>query len=109
MRFLFDNNLAPRLVSDLAGVYPNSLHVSSLGLNLPDTDIWNYARIHNHIIVSKDAGFHQRSLLYGPPPKVIWIRLGNCSTEMTVALLRTHKESIEQFVLDDQAAFLAIG
>jgi predicted nuclease of predicted toxin-antitoxin system len=31
--------------------------------------------------VSKDTDFHQRSFLFGGPPKVVWIRLGNCSTE----------------------------
>lgn len=38
-----------------------------------DTEVWNYAAEHGCTIVSKDADFHQRSLLLGAPPKVVWI------------------------------------
>jgi len=108
VRLLFDNNLAPRLVTDLADLYASSLHVSSLGLSIPDDEVWHYARIHERVIVSKDSGFHQRSLLYGHPPKVVWIRRGNCSTRTIAALLRDHFEEIVRFVADERAAFLVL-
>ena len=80
MKLLFDENLPPHLVSALADVFPDSAHVDRLGLgDEPDSVIWEYAKAHGYILVSKDSDFHKRSLLYGHPPKVVWIRRGNCS------------------------------
>ena len=64
---------------------------------------------HDLIIVSKDADFHQRSFLSAPPPKVVWIRLGNCTTNQIDDLLREHVHAIRQFADDATAAFLAVG
>lgn len=33
------------------------------------------------MIVSKDMDMHDLSLIMGNPPKVIWLRIGNCSTK----------------------------
>jgi predicted nuclease of predicted toxin-antitoxin system len=71
--------------------------------------VWNYAGEHGYIIVSKDADFHQRSLLLGAPPKVIWIRQGNCSVKETAALLRERFIAVERFYAREDAAFLALA
>jgi predicted nuclease of predicted toxin-antitoxin system len=60
-------------------------------------------------IVSKDADFRQRSFLLGHPPKVIWIRQGNCSTQQIEALIRAGREAIERFGADEEQAFLGLG
>jgi len=66
-----------RLVPALADLYPESVHVHDSGLqSTPDEQIWSYALTESLVIVSKDAGFRQRSFLFGPPPKVIWIGPG---------------------------------
>jgi predicted nuclease of predicted toxin-antitoxin system len=62
-----------------------------------------------YTIVSKDADFRQRSFLYGPPPKVIWIGLGNCSTSQIAGLLRKHLDEIEAFLLEEKQAFLRLA
>ncbi|WP_413039172.1 DUF5615 family PIN-like protein [Roseofilum sp. Belize BBD 4] len=81
MLFLFDQNLSPRLVDILAGIYPNSMHVDKLGLaSVPDRKSWEYACRNNYLIVTKDTDCRELSILLGFPPKVIWIRPGNCST-----------------------------
>jgi predicted nuclease of predicted toxin-antitoxin system len=49
------------------------------------------------------------SVLFGPPPKVIWLRLGNCSTQDIVDLLRRRRDDIEAFVELEEAGFLALG
>ncbi|MEI9974336.1 MAG: DUF5615 family PIN-like protein [Ignavibacteriota bacterium] len=59
-------------------------------------------------IVSKDADFRQRSFLSGHPPKVLWIRVGNCSTAAIEALMRARRPEIEQFLEDRQKSFLAL-
>jgi len=61
------------------------------------------------VIVSRDEDFHRLTVLYGPPPKVVWIRLGNCSTDDVIRLLRTRHDAIERFVAHEDAAFLALA
>lgn len=107
---LLDENIAARLVEALADRYPGSLHVAHLGLAAaPDRAIWEYARDHNLVLVSKDQDFLRFSVLYGPPPKVIWLRLGNCSTDEIIQLLNRRQSEIESFITDAEAGFLAIG
>lgn len=61
------------------------------------------------VIVSKDSDFHQMSLLYGHPPKTVWLRVGNAPTATTVALLQEHRATIRRFHQDTDAAFLALA
>jgi predicted nuclease of predicted toxin-antitoxin system len=107
---LFDENLAARLVSALADLYPDCAHVGDRGLaGGSDKAIWEYARGHRLVIVSKDEDFQRLSVLYGAPPKVIWIRLGNCSTADIMRLLRERREEINSFLANEEAAFLALA
>ena len=86
---LFDENLAARLATGLADLYPGATHVGSRNLaGASDRAIWQHARDHNLVIVSKDEDFQQLSVLYGAAPKAIWIRLGNCSTADVERLMR---------------------
>ena len=75
----------------------------------PDRAIWAHARDHGLVIVTRDEDFHRLSVLHGPPPKVIWVRLGNCSTDDVIRLLRVRSEEIEGFVAHEEAAFLALA
>ena len=107
---LFDENLAARLVADLSDLYPGCTHVSARGLaGASDRVIWQHARDHGLVIVSKDEDFQQLSVLYGAPPKVIWIRLGNCATADIIRLLGERHHEIHRFVADEEAAFLALA
>ena len=81
MKLLLDQNLSPRLFTVVGDLYPGSTHVREVGLQAADDTVWRYAAEHGFAIVSRDADFHERSFLLGHPPKVIWIRRGNCSTE----------------------------
>ena len=88
MKLLFDENLSHRLASLLADLFPDSVHVRDIGLKASDDiQVWDYAKSNDLIIVSKDSDMHDRSFLYGYPPKVIWVRLGNCSTSDVEKLL----------------------
>ena len=95
MKLLFDQNLSPRLVKALADLYPDSQHVYLLELGeSDDRKVWDYAKEHNYCIVTKDADFSDFSLLLGQPPKVLWIRRGNCKTDDIETLLRNHHKDI---------------
>ena len=110
MKLLFDQNLSHRLAWALSDTFPGSQHVRDVGLNAADDHaVWDYARRHGFGIVSKDADFHQRSFLLGHPPKVIWVRLGNCSTAEVERLLRTSANTIEAFGADPEAAFMSLS
>ncbi len=99
MKLLFDENLSPKLVSYLQKEYPNSAHVSQLALeSSSDNDVWRYAEANNYTIVSKDIDFRDLALVYGTPPKVIAVALGNCETKDVADLLRDELAEIESFV-----------
>ena len=110
MRLLFDQNLSHRLVEHLADLFPESVHVRQVDLaTAVDSVVWQYAAEHGLTIVSKDSDFRQRAFLLGHPPKVIWVRLGNCTTTEVGNLLRNRAEDIHGFGADDDAAFLALS
>lgn len=98
MRLLFDENLPPRLVVELGDLFPDSLHVSECDLgSAVDRSIWEFAKAENLVIVSKDSDFHERSVLLGGPPKVIWLRVGNCSSQYIASMLRSASDAILAF------------
>ena len=110
MKLLFDENLAPVLVELLSDIYPSSAHIRDIGLkSSPDSELWAHAAQAGYTIVSKDADFRQRSFLYGHPPKVIWIRRGNCSTRRIAALLRERRAEIEAFCAGAEVSFLSLA
>ncbi len=107
MKFLFDQNLSPHLVEALADLYPESVHVREVNLHKADDEsVWNYAAQNGLTIVSKDADFHQRSFLYGHPPKVVWIQRGNCSTKDVESVLRKYRSELLAFERDEEGSFL---
>ena len=109
MRLLFDQNLSHKLARSLAGIFPGSLHVGTVGLKAADDSlIWSYAKDNDFLIVSKDADFYQMSLLFGHPPKVIWMRRGNCSTADIEAILRQRFNDIQTFYEDRYESFLVL-
>ncbi len=98
MKLLLDENLSDRIIQRITDLYPDSTHVKTVGLtNTDDVVIWEYAKEHDFVIVSKDSDFHQRSLVYGHPPKFIYLRIGNSPTSKMVQILRDNFEVISQF------------
>lgn len=109
MKLLFDHNLSQRLVEALADLYPGSAHVLQLSLaSADDSEIWEFAREKEYIIVTKDQDFNDLSFLQGFPPKVIWIQRGDCSTKEAENWLRVYHEQIETFSNDETIAVLPI-
>jgi predicted nuclease of predicted toxin-antitoxin system len=110
VKLLFDENLSPHLVERLTDVYPESKHVSTVELGgADDSAVWEYAKRHGFAIVSKDSDFAERSVLESGPPKVIWIRLGNCSTSDMERQLRSAREVVRAFLEEDEETCLLLG
>ena len=78
-----------------------------LGRSL-DWEAWEYARQHDYIIVTKDVDFSEFSLLHGFPPKVIWVRRGNCSTQEIETLLRENFDGIKTMNEDANTGILEL-
>lgn len=110
MKLLFDHNLSPRLVARLSDLYPQSNHVYLIGLDqASDEVVWQYARENEFIIVTKDLDYNELVILRGFPPKVVWIRLGNCTTGQIEALLRLHNEDIKVLSEDLNLGLLTLS
>ena len=101
MKLLLDQNISRKLVDELEDLFPGLSHVCLLGLHkASDEEIWNYARDNSFTIVTQDSDFNERSLVYGYPPKVIWLRTGNISTKNIKRLLKKHHKDILLFERD---------
>lgn len=109
MKLLFDENLSPRLINLLAGEFPLCTHLETLGMRgITDASIWDYAKKHGFAIVSKDNDFRQRAFVYGAPPQVIWLSIGNASTRAVAELLRSRVARIQSFIQDSNDSMLVL-
>lgn len=94
MRLLFDQNISFRLIKKIEHLYPDAIQVKEAGLeNLADIEIWQYAKNNSYTIVTFDADFYEINLLKGQPPKILWLRTGNTSTD--------NFDLISEFILNE--------
>jgi len=97
MKLLLDENLSQRIVMHIADMY-DAKHIKEFNLERANDDvIWEFAKLNGYIIVSKDSDFHQRSLLWGHPPKLIYLKVGNCKTVDIVKILLDNHVIIRAF------------
>ena len=73
-----------------------------------DLTVWQYAAGHGLMVVSKDSDFRHLALLHGPPPKVIWLRVGNGPTAAVAALLSARLADVQAFAADSALALLVL-
>lgn len=110
MKLFLDENLSPKLVQALLDQYPGSVHVRDVGLRgVADQRIWEYCRLHDFAIASKDTDFRERSLVEGLPPKVIWLDVGNAGTTAIADLLRLKRQRVEAFAGDHDSSVLILS
>ncbi|MEX0775763.1 MAG: DUF5615 family PIN-like protein [Phycisphaeraceae bacterium] len=110
MKLLFDQNLSFRLCRQLADLFPNSDQARLMGMaEADDRVLWQRAKADGFALVMQDVDFADMVGLYGPPPKVIWLRCGNRPTSFIEGLLRRHVDAITAFEQDDTAACLEIS
>lgn len=109
MKFLFDHNLSPRLVKRFADIAQDSAHVYDLGMaEAEDTEVWAYAKSNKYIIITRDSDYNDLLMLRGFPPKIIWIRRGNCSTSEIERILRLHIADIRTLSSDPSLGILTL-
>ena len=109
MKLLFDENLSHRLLKSACQPWPDSKHVRDVGLeSASDSEVWDFAKKNDFIIISKDTDFCHRSSVYGHPPKVIWVRAGNCSTKAVKDLILNSLMVMLLFGNNTDQSFLGI-
>ena len=109
MRLLFDQNLSFKLCARLADLFPGSTQARLLGLDrADDRTLWDHAAANDLAFVTQDADFAEMAALYGPPPKVIWLRVGNRPTAAIEETLRRNHALICDFAREEEAACLEL-
>ena len=109
MKLLFDENLSRKLVARLAELYPDSLHVTDVGLlGKPDNEVWEFARTQDYVIVSTDSDFYEFATTLGPPPKVVWLRRWLHSTQVAEDVLRRNAIRVTEFAADPKTGVLVL-
>ena len=102
MNLLFDQNISYRITKKLQSYFSGCLHVSKCKLSdCDDTEIWSFARQNDFAIVTFDSDFYDISIINGHPPKIIWIRTGNLTTNEIAQLLIENQKIIDSFINDD--------
>lgn len=79
---------------------PDYLHVKDLDDSWSDEKIWDYARQHDLIIVTKDADFSLKVLYKGTPPKVIHLKFGNLKMRDFYEIISNIWADIEKSIED---------
>lgn len=99
MKLLFDQNISHRIVARIKTFYEFAYSVKELELDdWKDKEIWEYAKENNYSIVTFDADFADLATLYGHPPKIIWLRMGNISTADLSLFLENKYSIIDEFI-----------
>ncbi len=107
MKLLFDENLSPKLPGLVGAIFADSRHVRELGLKgKTDEEIWAFAKANGFTIISKDKDFYQRALLYGSPPKFVWLCIGNCTRDDLLSLIQRHEQDILAFETSPESVLI---
>jgi len=89
MKLLFDQNISYRLIDKINDIFPEGIQVKKLNLeNVSDKEIWRFAKENNYTIVTFESEFFDLAMIFGHPPKIIWLRTGNTTTNNLEKLLR---------------------
>jgi len=92
-RLLIDENLPFSLGVRLGLGY---IHASQIAEQASDSLLWQWARENDYVVLTRDTDFFDRLLRHGPPPKVIWIRLGNIRKNDLLRVMEARWPAIEQ-------------
>ncbi len=108
MKLFFDQNISFRVTELIKDFFPDAKHVKEFDLQFStDKQIWNYAKENDYNIVTFDADFYDLVTLYGHPPKIIWLRLGNTSSRNIATILSGYSELVNSFLTDQNYNELA--
>jgi predicted nuclease of predicted toxin-antitoxin system len=103
LKLLFDQNLSRKLLPAIASRFPGSSHVVYLNLDTADdATIRRFAEAEGFTLVTKNTDMVDLCVVKGAPPKVLWLRVGNCATGLVADVLEANQERINRFEHSDQ-------
>jgi len=111
MKLLLDANISWRLVTILKEHFGECVHADDIPeLEFPakDAQLWQYAKDNGYAIVTRDNDFNDLIAIRAFPPKIIWLRIGNCSRKYTADLLIRSKQAIEELWKSEEYGLLEI-
>ncbi|NOQ36056.1 MAG: hypothetical protein GQ569_09195 [Methylococcaceae bacterium] len=107
---LFDNNLSHKLVARLIDIFPDSSHVMFEDMDeSEDDEIWSFSMEQNFTIITKDADYNEMNFLYGFPPKIVWVRVGNCKLADMERIIRRNSIAINEFFHNKELGVIEIS
>lgn len=107
MKLLFDQNISHRLIKQVSDIFPDAKQVRDLAIeNYSDKAIWEFAKENQYTIVTFDSDFYDFSLVWGHPPKIVWLRTYNQTTSHIEEILRKHFGTLEEFMSNYELACL---
>ena len=110
MKLLQDENLSRKLIPFLQHDYPGSSQVVLMGLeSASDSVVWQTAKDHDFVIVTRDADFEELSLVWGQPPNVIWLKTKNQSRAATLKIILDYRLMIEEALLSHGQACVEVS
>jgi predicted nuclease of predicted toxin-antitoxin system len=110
MKLLYDNNLSHKLVARLNDIFPDSTHVMMENLDeSEDQIIWLFAKKEGYTIVTKDVDYNEISVIKGFPPKIIWLKIGNCKIQDVERIIRNKTIVINDFYQNKNTGIIEIN
>ena len=108
-KLLFDNNISHRVIARIADIFPHANHVMLENIDeVSDEKVWTFARNNDYTIVTKESVFNDIAIYKGTPPKIIWIKLGNCKIAEIENILRVNVVAIKEFLDEPIGAIFEI-
>ena len=109
MKLLFDENISFKIIKSIEKFFPESIHCRSITQEvLTDLQIWQYAKIHELTIVTFDSDFYEWMMLKGYPPKIVWLRMGNSTTDSIDNVLNEKSNALNEFLKDEELGLFEI-
>ncbi len=110
MTLLLDHNLSYRLKRLLADLFDEILTLTELGMDeTEDLDIWRHARARGWAMMSKDGDWADMALLYGAPPKVIRLRIGNGPWRSAAETVLENADAVQAFLANPESSLLVLS
>ena len=107
LKVLFDNNLSVKLPQAVSEFFPDSKHVTELKIErFTDQEIFKFAGKNQFVIVTKDRDFYHLLNTFGPPPKIVWLSVGNCRNNKVVETIKGHAKQIQEFIKSNRSLFV---
>lgn len=109
MKLSLDENISFKLERFLKDCFGEVKHVRSFNLeDVNDIEVWEFAKLKEFTMLSKDSDFNDLNVWRGFPPKIIWLRCGNQPTKIIEQIVKENIHTIKEFYEENTLGLLEI-